>query len=183
MISFLARLIQKISGLKNRIIVLNYKNNMKKCGCDVTINKGTLFTGTRRMNFGSHIYVGPNCTFYSTSADLTINDYVTFGPGVVIMTGNHRTDEIGEYIYNVKTKKPENDQPVTIESDVWVGANAVILKGVTVSKGCVIGAGSVVTKDTVPYGIYGGIPARLLKMRFTEEQIIEHQEKLKEEKK
>ena len=134
------------------------------------------------MYFGSHIYVGPNCTFYSTSADLTIKDYVTFGPGVVIMTGNHRIDKIGEYIYNVKDKKPENDQPVIIESDVWVGANAVILKGVTVSKGCVIGAGAVVTKSTVPYGIYGGVPARLLKMRFTEEEIIEHEKLLKEDK-
>ena len=162
MLNFLSRLLQKITGFTNLIVTSAYKKNMKKCGSDVTINKGTLFTGTKRMNFGNHIYVGPNCTFYSTNADLTISDFVTFGPGVVIMTGNHRIDKIGEYIYNVKEKLPENDQSVTVESDVWVGANAVILKGVTVSKGCVIGAGAVVTKNTVPYGIYGGVPARLL---------------------
>ncbi len=182
MINFLAKVVQKSGGLTNRIVTSAYKKNMKKCGVNVTINKGTLFTGTTRMSFGNHIYVGPNCTFYSTSADLTINDYVTFGPGVVIMTGNHRTDKIGEYIYNVKDKRPEDDQPVTVESDVWIGANAVILKGVTVSKGCVIGAGAVVTKSTVPYGIYGGVPARLIKMRFTENEIEEHEKLLKEVK-
>lgn len=55
--------------------------------------------------------------------------------------------------------------PLTIEDDVWVGAGAVILDGVTLGRGCIIGAGAVVTRDIPPYAIAAGIPARVLRMR------------------
>ena len=70
------------------------------------------------------------------------------------------------------------DQPVTIEDDVWCGANVTILKGVTIGRGSVVAAGAVVTKSFPPYSIIGGVPAKLLKMRFTPEQIEEHERKL-----
>ena len=70
------------------------------------------------------------------------------------------------------------DQPVVIEDDVWCGANVTILKGVTIGHGSVVAAGAVVTKSFPPYSIIGGIPAKLLKMRFTEEEIMEHERML-----
>ena len=70
------------------------------------------------------------------------------------------------------------DQPVVIEDDVWCGANVTILKGVTIGRGSVVAAGAVVTKSFPPYSIIGGIPAKLLKMRFTEEEIMEHERML-----
>lgn len=73
-----------------------------------------------------------------------------------------------------------NDQDVVIEDGVWVGCNVVILKGVTVGRGSVVGAGAVVTKDVPPYAVVGGNPAKLIKYRFTEEQIKEHERILKE---
>ena len=54
-----------------------------------------------------------------------------------------------------------------IEDDVWIGANCTILDGVRIAKGCIIGAGSVVSKSTEPFGIYAGVPARLIKKRVT----------------
>ena len=59
----------------------------------------------------------------------------------------------------------------TIENDVWIGANAVILKGIKVSNGAIIGAGSVVTKDVPPYAIAVGNPAKVLKYRFSQDEI------------
>lgn len=56
-------------------------------------------------------------------------------------------------------------RPVLIEDDVWIGARVIILPGVKVGKGSVIGAGSVVTKDVMPYTVVGGNPARVLKGR------------------
>ena len=70
------------------------------------------------------------------------------------------------------------DLPVVIEDGCWIGANVTILKGVTIGRGSVVAAGAVVTKSCEPYSIIGGIPAKLLKMRFTPEQIIEHERKL-----
>lgn len=62
----------------------------------------------------------------------------------------------------------EQKMPPVIEDDVWIGSNAVILPGVTVGRGAVVGAGSVVTKDVKPYSIVGGVPAKHIKFRFEE---------------
>jgi len=66
---------------------------------------------------------------------------------------------------DVTDKLPDNDLPVIIEDDVWIGANAVILKGVTLRRGSIVAAGAIVTKSFPPYSVIDGVPARLLKMR------------------
>lgn len=77
-------------------------------------------------------------------------------------------------------KLPENDAPVVIEDDVWTCANVTILKGVTIGRGSIIAADAVVTKSFPPYSIIDGVPAKVLKMRFSEEEIEEHEEKLRQ---
>ena len=71
-------------------------------------------------------------------------------------------------------KLPNNDLPVVIEDDVWCGANVTILKGVTIGHGSIVAAGAVVTKSFPPYSIIGGVPAKLIKMRFTREKAVEN---------
>ncbi|MBP3710262.1 MAG: CatB-related O-acetyltransferase [Treponema sp.] len=58
---------------------------------------------------------------------------------------------------------------IVIEDDVWVGENALILSGVTIRQGAIVAAGAVVTKDVEPYSIVAGIPAKIIKYRFSEE--------------
>ena len=77
----------------------------------------------------------------------------------------------------MKKKGDEKDTfskgTVVIGNDVWIGARATILSGVTVGDGAVIGAGALVAKDVPPYAIVGGVPARLIKYRFSSEIINE----------
>lgn len=75
-------------------------------------------------------------------------------------------------------KLPENDVAVVIEDDVWTGVNVTILKDVTIGRGSVVAAGAVVTKSCPPYSIIGGVPAKVLKMRYTQNEIIEHEKTL-----
>ncbi|MFB9276291.1 CatB-related O-acetyltransferase [Cohnella cellulosilytica] len=63
-----------------------------------------------------------------------------------------------------------SNKKIVIGNDVWIGANAILLPGVTVGDGAVIGAGAVVTKDVPPYAIVGGVPARLIRYRFSPEE-------------
>jgi maltose O-acetyltransferase len=56
-------------------------------------------------------------------------------------------------------------QKTHIEDDVWLGLRVIVMPGVRIRTGCIIAAGGVVTKDTEPYGIYGGVPAKLIKKR------------------
>ena len=123
-------------------------------------------------------------TIYCTDAACTIGKKVLFGPNPTIITGDHRIDILGKYIADVTVEDKfvdgvnVYDQPVVIEDDVWCGANVTILKGVTIERGSVVAAGAVVTKSFPPYSIIGGIPAKLIKMRFTEEEIKEHESRM-----
>lgn len=133
------------------------------------------FEGCKNISIGNETYIGPRALFYSTNAKLIIGNKVVFGPSVTIITGDHRTDVIGKYIKDVTQKLPENDKDVIIEDDVWIGTNVTILKGVTIGHGSIVAAGSVVTKSFPAYSIIGGCPAKLLKMRFNANEIIEHE--------
>ena len=111
-----------------------------------------------------------------TRAKIKIGDNIMFGPGVTCITGGHRTDMVGRYMVSVtnEEKRPEDDRDIIFEGDNWVGANVTILRGVTIGEGSVIAAGAVVTKDVPPYSIVGGVPAKVIKMRFTDEELTEH---------
>lgn len=136
------------------------------------------------IHCGHHVHIGPHASFMASIAHIHIGNYVTFGPFVTIRGGDHRTDFIGKHIYEIgeNEKLPENDKDVYIEDGVWVGCNVIILKGVTIGRGAVVAAGAVVTKDVPAYAIVGGNPAKIIKYRFTEEQIEEHERILKERK-
>ena len=155
-----------------------WKRSMKHCGKGVYLRPlSSDIKGLENLSIGDGTSIPKGSTFYCTKAPLTIGRKVIFGPHPTIITGDHRTDLIGRYIIDVtdEEKLPENDAPVVIEDDVWCGANVTILKGVTIGRGSIIAAGAVVTQSFPPYSVIGGVPAKLLKMRFTEEEIREHE--------
>lgn len=157
-----------------------YKHAMKYCGKNVYLRPTCSdLKGLWNMSIGDGSSIPKGSVFYCTEAPLTIGKKVIFGPRPTIITGDHRIDVVGEYIMDSHDKLPGNDAPVIIEDDVWCGANVTILKGVTIGQGSVVAAGAVVTKSFPPYSIIGGVPAKLLKMRFTAEQIEKHEKQLK----
>lgn len=108
---------------------------------------------------------------------LTIGNYVSIGPGVQFLLGvNHQTKTFTTYpLYSrlmaSSNKDALNNGPIVIEDEAWIGTDAIIMSGVTIGKGAMIAAGSVVTKDVPPYAIVGGVPARLIRYKFPEEII------------
>ena len=162
-------------------IITNYqKSMMPECGNDVFI-ENNCDGHWNNVYCGTDIHIGKNNLFMCALAPVKIGDHVMFGPNVTIITGDHRIDLVGRYMTTVcnEEKLPENDQPVVFEGDNWISANAIILKGVTVGKGAIIACGAVVNRDVPPYAIVGGIPAKVIRYRFTEEQLLEHSKKLK----
>ena len=77
--------------------------------------------------------------------------------------------------FKVKNENlPENDQPVVVEDDVWIGAGVIVLKGVTIGSGSIVAAGAVVTKSIPPFSIAAGVPAKVIRQRFTEDELKHH---------
>ena len=156
-----------------------WKRSMKYCGRGVYLRPmSSDIKGLQNLSVGDGSSIPKGSTFYCTEAPLIIGKKVIFGPNPTIITGDHRIDVVGKYIMDIHEKLPENDAPVIIEDDVWCGANVTILKGVTIGRGSVVAAGAVVTRSCPPYSIIGGIPARILKSRFSIEQILEHETQL-----
>lgn len=108
---------------------------------------------------------------------LEIGNYVSIAPGALFLMGvNHQTQTLTTFPLHTRLIGPTlNDAtskgPIIIEDEVWIGANAVILSGITLGKGAIIAAGSVVTSNVAPYAIVGGNPARIIKYRFSKEII------------
>lgn len=176
---FIIKLSLSFSFLLDKFLSPYYKKEMKHCGKNVYLRPlSSDFKGLWNLSIGDYTSIPKGSVFYCTEAPLTIGNKVIFGPHPTIITGDHRIDVIGKYIIDSHEKLPENDSPVIIEDDVWTGANITILKGVTIGKGSVIAAGAVVNKSCPPYSIIGGVPAKVLKFRFTIDEVLEHEKKL-----
>ena len=127
---------------------------------------------------GDYSYVSPGSKIHSTD----IGKFCSIGPNVIIGYGEHplkflRTSPLFYYgVQKFDIKLTDTDhfnhhERVKIGNDVWIGANVYIRNGVSIGDGVVIAAGSVVVKDVPEFSVYGGVPAKLIKMRFTLSEI------------
>jgi len=169
-----------IKRIINKLRLNSLKKKFISCGNSVTIPQNIKFYGYN-LKLGNRVSLGYGSVFMCARADIVIGDNVMFGPNVTMITGDHRIDMIGKYMIDVGNdeKLPENDQPIIVEGDNWIGANVTILKGVKIGEGSVIAAGSLVNKDIPPYAIAAGVPAKIIKYRFNEEELKEHLRLLK----
>ena len=157
-----------------RLMMIAYRPLFKNCGKKVVFCPYDSFS-YQTISLGSDVFIGEGAIFQATESSISIGNKVMFGPRVTIMGGNHNTREIGQFMYDVKTKDFQDDLPVVIEDDIWVGTGVIILKGVTLGRGCIVGAGAIVTKSIPPYTVVVGAPARIISLRFKVDEIIEHE--------
>lgn len=197
---YIIKMFAVLPYLYDKVLFWFYRRAMRHCGKGVYMRPSQSdLKGLHNLSVGDGTSIPKGSVFYCTQAPLTIGKKVIFGPRPTIITGDHRIDIIGKYIIDVTDEEKKSlrvkveglkindngnvngnpyDLPVVIEDDVWVGANVTILKGVTIGRGSVVAAGAVVTRSCHPYSIIGGVPAKVLKMRFTPEEIEEHERRL-----
>lgn len=127
-------------------------------------HKNSRFQNNIYISNCKNLSIGINCQINENSfiQSAKIGNNVMIAPGVAILSSSHNFKRI-DIPMNTQGSSPNN--PPVIKDDVWIGRNAIILPGVIVNKGVIIAAGAVVNKDTIEYGIYGGVPAKLIKKR------------------
>lgn len=180
-------------GAKNLFYRLKFKKQKLSFGKNVCIGGfDTEFEGENYIgdetNFSGNIgymsYISSYCDICGK-----IGRYCSIAPEVKVITGNHPIEKFVSShpcFYSVEYKSrtsfvsrqkfdefaySEGNYPVTIGNDVWIGYGARLLQGITVGDGAVIASGALVTKDVPPYAVVGGVPAKVIKYRFTPEQI------------
>jgi len=131
----------------------------RSCGQSVNIERGAYFGDGSQIDIGDHSGLGVDCEIYGP---VTIGIDVMMGPGVILLTSNHRFDRLD---IPMRLQDPGEVRPITIGNDVWIGTRAIILPGVTIGDGAIIAAGAVVTEPVSARAIVGGNPARLIRYR------------------
>lgn len=158
-----------------------YRARFSRVGKNVSFDPFGVYS-YENINIGSSVNLGYRPVLIAGKSKIVIGNHVMFGPQVTIRGGNHRIDLLGRYMDMIKNneKRPEDDPGVVIEDDVWIGTRAIILAGVTIGRGAVVAAGSVVTKSVPAYAIVGGNPAKIIRMRWSPSEIVEHEHLINE---
>lgn len=155
-------------------LLLLFKHRLRRCGRGSYIGPRVVFRpGT--CSIGCESFVGSEC--WLSVDDLTIGNFVMLAGRVAVVGGDHRLDVVG--VPSIHAGR-DVGRPVVIEDDAWIGHGAIIMHGVRIGEGAIVAAGALVTRDVEPYSIVGGVPAKLIRMRFEPEQIERHRAALDE---
>ena len=179
------------AGSRDIFNFLRYKNVEIDTGC--CINDKTEIAGHTHILqncyinnsfIDSYTYIGRNCIVQNTR----IGKFCSIANDVFIGLGKHPTDLISTSPIFYRKKNTlkiqlvdedyefEEYDAISIGNDVWIGTRAIIMDGVNIGNGAIIASNSVITKDVPPYAIVAGVPAKLIKYRFSEEKIKKIQE-------
>lgn len=128
-------------------------------------------------DIGALTYGRPSIIFSDKKATVKIGKFCSIAGGVnIFLASEHDTDSVSTYSFESLfidgkdlSRKSRTKGDIVIGNDVWIGDGVLILSGVRIGDGAVVAARAVVTKDVPPYAIVGGIPAKIIRMRFSPE--------------
>lgn len=168
-----------ILGLRQRLWFWQARAKMGACGKRVFLPRNGDYH-LPSLYFGDDVEVGMRSILWAVHSRIVLGNKVMCGPEIVIMAGDHNVRPMGKFMKDVGEQEKEhgNDLDVIIEDDVWIGARAMILKGVHIGRGAVIGGAAVVRRAVPPYSIVSGNPARPHRLRGDLDQILSHEAKL-----
>lgn len=139
--------------------------------------RGVFIWGRNKIVIGDNFYIGK---YSSIETDCIIGNNVIIANHVgIVGKYDHNYQEVGIPVRLASQIRDKNynwkgiNNLTIIEDDVWIGFGAIIMSGVKIAKGSIIAAGAIVTKDTEPYSIYAGVPAKKITTRFENENDLE----------
>ncbi|MGE0090591.1 MAG: DapH/DapD/GlmU-related protein [Bacteroidales bacterium] len=164
-----------IRNLLRKIYYIKSFLRFKSFGRNLMLGPGGLIARPNEVTIGNNVYIARN--FFISARNLQIGNNVMIGPNLVIECDNHSFNKVGYSMFEYRHERIGSF--VTIEDDVWIGANTTILANTCISEGVIIGAGSVINRTIPPYTLAVGVPCKPIKTRFSKEELQEHLIKIK----
>jgi len=153
-----------------KLYYLKYYSSFKSAGKNVRLSYGGTITRPNELSLGSNIFIGKG--FVISARNMVLGNDIMIGPYFLAECDDHVFDLPGRTMFS--TRETRKIEGIKIENDIWIGGHVTVLKGVTIGEGCIIGAGSVVTKSMPPYSICNGIPCKPRKARFSNKDLADH---------
>lgn len=176
------QVLQTLRSFRNKIGLLFAIRKNVSVGSNIHVGAGSIIESPNHLSIGNDVYIGKYCT---VECDGSIGNSVMIANCVgLIGRYDHDYTAVGLPL----RKAPWIGEPdytglgkglkIQIEDDVWIGYGAIVLSGVTIGRGSIIAAGSIVTRDIPPYSIAIGSPATVKGARFSDCDIVEHEKVL-----
>lgn len=179
--AWLLRLIRAVIlefKFKDKGLKISALSNARRCSFG---EKNTIYpyVSLKEVSLGDLTYIAQGTEIVKTR----IGKFCSIGPDCKIGLGKHPSNTFVSthpvffstleqaQVSFVDKSYFEEYENIVIGNDVWLGANVVVVDGVSISDGVIVAAGSVVTKDVPPYAVVGGVPAKIIKYRFDEDEI------------
>ena len=140
------------------------KKKFKYFGNGAEFRPGAYAYGCSKISIGESVVIRPGCMLFADlrrgGAEILIEDKVLIGSGVHFYVVNHNFKDTNKLIFDQGHSKSKT---ITVKTGSWIGANAIILPGVTIGKNSVVAAGSIVTKNVPDYKVVAGNPAKIIR--------------------
>jgi len=167
---------------KKREIILNSSGTNISPKALLSSGEGCKFNNSvycsDNVELGKYVSInGPGTRISARINKIKIGSFTSIASNTILQEYYHNYNRISTYYINKNINESKNNKDIyskgsiIIGEDVWIGSNCVILSGVSVGRGSIIGAGSIVTKDVSPYSVVVGNPARKIKKRFSQDTI------------
>ncbi len=145
------------------------------------ISRGVNIYNPNNIYMEENTNINPGAIIRNTKANFVMKKGSGAAHGLTVSTGNHMSipgllmKQVTEKIKEKYDINHEYNNDVVVEEDVWIASNVTLLSGVTIGRGGVIGAGAVIRKNTPPYSLVLGNPAKVVGFRFTPAEVVEHE--------
>lgn len=174
-------IISRIRSFKHCIIPS--LSDLGSAGPNSTIGKPVYFTSAKAIHMEENTVIRFGAVFINNKNEhIYIKKYTAIGTNCTIITGGHRSTVGIPHVLLGASHINDKSMDLHINEDVWVGSNVTILPGSDLGRGCIVGACSVVSKPVPPYALVVGSPARIVGVKFSIDQILEHEKALYPEK-
>ena len=134
-----------------------YQPFLKKCGRNFQVGVGVKLENLHNIKVGNDVYIGHGSWINGVRGEIIFEDQVMLGPFVTMVCGNHALKD-GSYRWH-----SHQGMPIIIGEGTWIAAKGTIVSGITIGKANLVAAGAVVTKNTPPFSVVAGVPAKVIK--------------------